>query len=337
MKIFKLFFVCSFLFSAISLSADNCDTCNTSDTCEILYSDWTFEADWLYWKARKCNLDYVGINDLPSSFVGKPSDVDLDYDHGFRLALFKCCDCFSFGIRYYDYSTSESDTTTKGNLAMSATRMNSKFFFRMQPGDMKFARAKYDLDFNMIDLEVSRNLVFCNNFFMIFGGLKIAFIDQEMDTLYSEDIDNPRGDDFVTVKECNDMQAYGLYIGTEGTWDYCDCFSFFGRLSFGSLLASFDRKFIEDSFEVANKFNDVDYKINDKCFVYNFEYSLGIEYMICNLFCNDFLIRFGYEFNTFFGMEDFINFVDAQIPTKTSRNNDTLGFDGFFLRLIYEF
>ena len=97
---------------------------------------WTFEADWLYWKAEQDHLN-VGNSFQPSPNNNNPTDVDVGFLHphfkytnGYRLAASYDfpCDGWELGITY-SYLPSSAGLSFNG----SEDPSNTNYVFFISP------------------------------------------------------------------------------------------------------------------------------------------------------------------------------------------------------------
>ncbi len=205
---------------------------------------YTVYGDLLYWDVRRTDLDYQGKN-------YDRKYVNPDYDFGWRIGATLYCDCWDFGIRYTSYDQSESKK------------------------DVDKDKVKYDIDYDVVDLEFGYKCCFnCKDVnFRPYLGVKLAWIDEVFRDGGGE------GND----KGSHDMDAYGLYLGMEGRWAFCDNYAFVVRGSFGIMDAEIDN----DDEESKRKHEDI-YVNYDNIFV-------GLDVSLCDRFCYDSNFLIGWE------------------------------------------
>ena len=167
-----------------------------------------------------------------------------------------------------------------------------------------------------------------------FGGVKLAFIDQKLGGIYRDlDSESPEADFY---KGCVDMNAYGLYVGTECLHDICsicNCgqLGIFGNISMGALVGCFDRKVRVDTLTD----NIINIKENNShCLVGNVNLSAGFSYSLPDCMCGNWMLCIGYEMHLWLNTIDFltINQNNNENEFDPSRNTDAVGFDGLFVR-----
>lgn len=318
--------------------ADECETC--CDSNEFLdclcdpCSGWTFNVDWLWWKIRRSGLDYavLGMESNSITIAGKMHCVEPDRDSGFRISLFKECDCWDFGLRFTHYNSDESEKLQNLAENIYITRSHSGGDFE-DSGLVDYAHSKYELELGMLDFEVGYRMDFecVNGNVRPFSGVKLFSIDQSMKTIYRDTLSSPIQDELIEEKL--NLDAYGLYCGLEGQWKDIWCnVGMFGRTSLSLSLANIESRFSQydfDNLEVV----ELEYEAkNEKwCVTPYWEVALGLQYDLCDFQCVDWSIQLGYEFHHWCNLNDFINFVS--ISSDVARDKMNLGMDGLFLRL----
>lgn len=308
-----------------SYSNDCCDDCY--DPC--CTSGFTVYGDWLYWSPRKCTLDYA----LPydgSNAIGKVHSVCPSYDNGYRIGLSKTCDCWTYGINYTHYHSDErSSVTDATNGDLAGTRIIDNYTVLSQ-GSIQFAKAKWDLDYDVISLYAGYNTTFNCVDTVIFGGFKFAFIDQKLDTLYTATL-SPGSQDAIYQKNC--LDAYGLTIGLTPSYNLCGCLNAFGTFSYDILAGNFDRTF--DYRTSTNGGTTVleRARLKESCWnllsVFNLSFGLRYDWMTCD---KNFFLALGYEFHHWVNGFGFLEHQNESGEITLDRYHDSLGFDGLFLR-----
>jgi len=331
----KWFALMAAVFLVTSVNADECNTCDpcesTCDMCDPC-GEWTVELDWLYWHVRRCELIYATAGQADAL---KIKDIDLSYDSGFRIGAFKECGDAFFGIRYTGFCYEDSQTVIDDNVR--AARISE-----VTISDLKIAKSRYKLDLDVLEIEASYTLLDeCESSAHAFGGFRYASIDQSLSTLYGEnknDISGSgEGNDIELVSEKNNMDGYGLYLGGAGSFTFCDCFNFYGSMSIGSMIAEFDRSYLqftifEDNKAISDQWKDDCYKL-----VSNLDFAVGVGYDLCDFCCVDWSVTLGYEFHHWMNTLDFIVAEADGDEFKVDRHSEDLGFDGLFLRLTGTF
>ncbi|MCB1180475.1 MAG: hypothetical protein KDK55_00440 [Chlamydiia bacterium] len=317
----------------------NCSPCPSNDCCyddccPSFCSDWGVYADYLYWNTRRADLDYaVPWNQADS--IGKVSHVCPDYQSGFRVGILKdWCDLY-FDFRYTYYRNCQSSKTTNSAGGLAGTRIVGDFG-QVTQGALAYARGKYELDYNVVDLLAGYRPNWCNCIDpYFFGGLKIAYIDQKYNTDYSTSI-TPFSTGGVRVKEKVDMSAYGVDLGFGASYDLWCCLSFFGEFSYDVLLGKFDRRTCYTTIDTGGV-NDVRAKLcEDNCWrmvsVFNYRFGFSWDNIFSDCWCADLSLAIGYEFQHWFNVSDFVDYINQGETITINRNMQSLGFDGLFVR-----
>lgn len=368
----KIFFILGLtLLSVIRLDGSCSKSCSESN----------FSIDWLYWNTNKCGLDYLWPADItrfdmtceddnlantPGDVItpdkidgavltlgkGRPKDIEPEYSSGFRIAWNKSCSDWYAGIRYTYYRQDESSSFKVGEIPYTPSRMHPDIKGFVDRTNITSASSSFDLNLDEVDIQAGKtwdNKCYAVTFF---GGVKGGFICQEINTKYrglsvitSEEnggyTRNPPDDRIHTVKEKVDMNAYGLFIGTEAEYQLCGKIGLIGRVSTGILNGHFDRKFIEKEFTDPDNpeplFPEkllVNVKDDFWSLVNYYEMAAGISYEMCNGSCADWTIHLGYEFHQWGNMCGFMQFLDHHEKGIINRSTESLGFNGLFLRVF---
>jgi len=142
------------------------------------------------------------------------------------------------------------------------------------------------------------------------------------------------------VKYKNDMDFYGLYLGSKASYNVCDCLDFFGGFSWGIGAAEFDRRFHLE-FAYSEEFFDTVSKINDNCWrvVSVIDLNVGLTYHLSDCFCADWAFSVGYEFHNWLNTSDFLNINAGEHEPNfhLDHHTENLGFDGLFVRISAAF
>jgi len=324
-----------------SMMADECEPCCESNEfldclCDPC-SGWSFDVDWLWWKVRRSGLDYaiVGKEQADTDYlpVGKMHCIEPDRDSGFRIGVFKGCDCWDFGLRYTHFKTDESAKLNRpSDLDIFITRSHSGGDFNDE-GLVDLATSKYELELGVLDFEAGYRVDFecANGYVRPFSGVKFSCIDQSMKTIYDQYMSTMGHAELI--KEKLNLDSYGLYCGLEGEWRDVWCkIGLFGRTSVALSVANIDSRFAQYDFDDL-VMGDLEYQAkNDKwCVTPYYEVAFGLSYDLCDFQCIDWSVQLGYEFHQWCNLDDFIHFVSDD--SHLGRDNQNLGFEGVFLRL----
>ncbi|MCH9625176.1 MAG: hypothetical protein S4CHLAM123_03460 [Chlamydiales bacterium] len=326
--------VVSVLFSmllSIKVTGNEYNSC----CCQGVYdSEWTLYADYLYWRARRCNLDFALQNGDATLPIGRDVySVDPEYNSGYRVGVVRQCDCLYFDIAYTHFHDSETNSLIADSVAQVDRFLPTRSFDN--PESATFAKGVWDFDYDIVDAVVGYGLSNCGCLeTYVFGGLKLAFIDQRLYTTYNAEIVTDTFE-LYSVKQTYDLDAYGVDLGIGANYTLCGCFNFYGRFSYDVLLGNLDRKFIQNP-EVIASVDVVD--LRDTCWaalnVANLAFGIGYDYKFCGCCVNSLSISIGYEFHKWINLPDFYQF-----NTDYSVENSSQGFglDGLVIHFALGF
>lgn len=310
--------------------------CYTDDCCE----DIGFEiyGDYLYWAARKCDLDYALPYDGTFT-IGEVYQVNPSWDSGFRVGLTKDCCPFMFGATYTWYHPVANSSVVNADGDLAGTFMIDAITVVNQ-ADIQLARADWNLTYNTLDLLVGYQ--FCTTPCFnaaILAGFRAAFINQHFNVLYSDeqDLTSPTADaDLINMS--NRLNGYGLDVGLNASYALSRCIEVFGTASIDVLAGHFDRRFIYTVIEDGGTIENVGIDLTDSCIrsVGVCNIKLGLTYIarICNF---DTSLSIGYEFHNWFNVSNFLINQNESGQITIDDALDCYGFDGLFVRLGLSF
>ncbi|GAB4230602.1 MAG: hypothetical protein Tsb0021_08740 [Chlamydiales bacterium] len=317
----------------------SCEECDSYECCDECLN-WTVYGDWLYWRARRCQLDYA----LPfdgSNAIGRVSEVCPKYDNGFRIGVeTKLCDAY-FGIEYTRYKTDATSTLSNPNGGIAGTQLIDAYT-QLSQGSIQLARGDWDLCLDQVDLRMGYQIASeCDYEAKVFGGFKFAYIDQDFNSFYSANI-NPQseGNNLEYIKQQVKMDGYGLELGMCGSYNLCRCLNFIGLFSYDILAADFDRHYIYETMNV-DEGAVLRANLRDSCWklVSVINLAVGLRYDYQNLFCRDvdLSLSLGYEFHHWINYLGFMEHQNESGEVTVDRYSDNLGLDGLFLRASLSF
>lgn len=245
-----------------------------------LECDWgfNFNAEFLYWYARETNLSYASTIPMvqyrfvdPRTFittgVGKKHSIKTDWDPGFRVGIGfnSTCDGWDYNLTWTWMQNKRTDSVSVPNFGIEIDNgfiytiigaegqsilinpwINNTFF-----NDFAFDRvkAKYDLRFNQIDLDLGRKYWLSRCFVMRpYIGLRGAWTRVTFETTSSRTTTTtgiggnvPLSRVFVDSFK---TRAWGVGIigGFEPVWYFSDCFALYGLAGTGALWGDFEVK-----------------------------------------------------------------------------------------------
>lgn len=248
--------------------------------CVCNGADAFVTGEFLYWKAR---CDYLGYaittgnstnSPIPSSSCGRVYHPDWKFAPGFKVGLGMLFDHDGWDI-YANYTWARFHDIKGSVHARSPAKLVSDFlcglngYFNGNATTQvfnEFASIKWQLDFNVIDLELGRNF-FISRYLHLrpHFGLKTTWQCQEMEVLFKGIGLNTTANatfPFVTTS-CNKINNWGIGIrtGLDTAWHFTKSFSLVGETAITALC---------ESFKVPRK--DVE-KRNDSLFNTNLHYE----------------------------------------------------------------
>ncbi len=258
----------AFLATATSLCADSCVP---EGSCAQLWPsrgpDWIITpnagpcvecgidlfitAEYIFWTAREDHLAFASQGSLqtgldePIVLKGNVAHPNWHFAHGFKVGLGFITDHDGWDL-YANYTwlrprTSSERLRPKGNLVVQDTMMWTQFSSILGSTsnvNIIKAKGKWELDFNVIDLELGRNF-FISRYLKLrpHFGLKGTWQKQRMDTKYK--IENPVVD-VATGEDRLDYWGVGIRGGLDTSWHFDNCFSLVGELAVAALWERFD-------------------------------------------------------------------------------------------------
>ena len=270
----------------------------------------------------------IGTGDFgdiePSSDQRLTIDLGLDLGNNWTLSL-----------RSSSVEFSESDALTT-NFEASATRVHANFD-DVADGDWDSGTAEYELEETSIDVELAYSLRFGANgqgSFSPLFGFRTLSIEQAFDTLYNDTTST----DGNTVTESIESDGMGFFAGAEIVWQFNKLIGFEGRVEVGTLQVDTSRENIEYNSigaAVPTLHTSVDDSFSESATTT--AASLGVSIQTYDNDKVNIVTHLGYEISTVNGLSDFINFPDDVVDSKTSRNLQSLGYDGIYLGLTGTF
>ncbi len=325
---------------------DPCDPCMENNSCcpniDFCNGDFDFKiyGDYLYWRTRRCELDYAiptTGNSTSGPFVGNVYTVCPEYDSGFRVGgIVGSGDLYLEGrYTYYQSSSEDSVVDSTGNLI--GTRIVDDFPGGASQGAFNFARADYSVHYHAVDALLGYDMDVGRCFdFHLFTGFKGLFIEQKFNVLYSdaEDIDGP-ANTYSSINDKIELDGYGLTLGFDMVYHVYDCIGLTGSFAYDVLAGNTDRHFsYRNTTDGGQNFTD-NANLRDECWrtISGLNLAIGMQYetRICN--CYDVVLGAGYEFHHYLNFSDFLALQSESGETTFDRQTDGIGFDGLYVRL----
>ncbi|MCP5492151.1 MAG: hypothetical protein H7A40_03815 [Chlamydiales bacterium] len=201
-------------------------------------TDFFITADFIYWATRMDGLGYAATNiagvNVPQGSVSHP---DFGWEPGFKVGLGYNLphDGWDVFVEYTYLRPSADDSTTNNTNRMVrlwADPTNNPF------ETVSSARANWDFDLNVIDLELGRNF-FVSRYLTLrpFFGLKGAWTSSSFTIRTVDALDSTLGD---VVAMGQDFWGVGFRTGMNTVWWFNKYFGIFGDFALSALWGDFD-------------------------------------------------------------------------------------------------
>lgn len=283
------------------------------------------DAEYLFMRPRSRELDFAIVD--PSNLgapIGSVQNLEWEWNSGVRIGggYRLPPDGWQVGV-YYTYFHSGTSS------AIGAPPGGTLFATLNHPGDMELAdtaAANSSVNFNVVDLELSKTLAFHDSFTLrFFGGGRYAWVQQRLNAEYN-------GGDFSNdlVSSPVDFNGGGLRVGAEGDWDFGWGCSIFIRASGSLLIGSFNTSLVETNNSGATTLVNVTDNF-DKVIPVT-EIGLGFAWHY-----HQFTVSAAYELADWSNLVDSPDFVDDVQQGKMSRRTSDLTLDGFIVRMEWAF
>ena len=312
-------------------------------------SGFTFQADFLWWRANMDDLDYgLQMNDtLFLSTRGKIVEPDFEYDPGVRVGA-----GYDFGRSNWDillawtyHYSKATDSSGNPNVPISLFALRGQTY---NNGNYKVVigatgRASWRVHLNTLDFEMGYDH-FYSKLFSVRShfGLKAAWINMEYHASYQDMIDTGDGQTItnyekISLRTKSDFWAVGPRMGLQSFLHLGWGFSIYGTIAGSLVYGEYDtssRLFIEREsvpFPFTSTTTDIPFKHDDFSRLRAVaEMSIGLEWSYC--FSGDYLLSFhlGWE-NQYWW-----NQLEARLLTDYQPNGD-LTYSGIDAGIRFDF
>lgn len=317
--------------------ADNCcpsdPCCPDTDWC----GGWSVGAEFLWWTSCVNDLDYAALNDHDSTTTGvlKYKYVDHDWSPGFRVNAIKSGVFCGWDLMVsYTYWRDSSKGKTE---AASGERVFSTWFHGGYNFEQGKVTAKHKLKYQTVDVLLAYDCMICDcHHLKPFWGFQWVNIDQSADShLYGSGQESTHSGSFGWD---SDFNAYGLKIGTEYSFAFCENFELYTMASGTIAVADLDSH--SHHVRTVSSSNTADLKFkNDECvFAPGYHLGVGLRYETC--YCDwDIKANIGYEFIEWRNVPNIRRFTDDvnDLAIATSATGSTIGFHGLVAGLSFSF
>jgi hypothetical protein len=317
--------------------------------------DFTFGADFIYWKPCVDDLEYTAVNEFVANddgdFVGGGRYVNVrpQWEPGFRVYLGVPGLCYDFDlVASYTWVYSGTSSSVVNPLDGVPDGVDG---FRLHPALSDFsetafelAGARYRLHYNEWDVlftyRISCNP--CHTFIPHFGIAGII-ANSTFGGFYSPDVDLVEDDTFGFWSSTANYWGVGLRVGADYEYQFSRCLKAFARGQ-ATLLAgeakNTDFSALPGDASTTGEIVSITMVDDHKSchMVPGYHIAVGVQYddRMCDM---DVFFRIGYEFLSWWNMPNQRTFVtggatDANtngLGASTSASVRNLGFQGLFV------
>ena len=261
-------------------------------------ADVFISADFIWWTARQDGMGYVMSNignGSTTGSVGRGSvrHVADDWSPGFKvgIGLNLGHDGWDLAAEYTWLHAHNSSSTTNANPENSrlfpmwhiTNESSLESFTANTRAGVTSAFARWDLHFNVIDLELARNH-YISQYLTLrpHVGLKGAWIDQDYHVRYFQDISDTNRRNF-RMKNDQDYWGIGIRTGLDSAWYFMKNFCMYGDFAIAAMWSHFDvdrRDSREDlvTLTVPTRFNIINVENDFHTIKPVIEFGLGLRY-----------------------------------------------------------
>lgn len=280
--------------------------------------------EYLYLKPRRRSQDFAIIDPInQGAEVPEGSVESLEWDRrsAYRVgAGYATPSGWDLGVNYTYFHTNDSRSLVApegGTLLATMTR----------PGivdEVNAATASSSLDYDVVDIELGATVLRTSNAtFRMFGGSRLAWIDQKLTANY---------DGNTAVQSNVDMpllfDGYGPRLGGQSNLHLGGGLALFARASGSLLVGDFRTRITETNSAGATLIADIGEKYEKVVPVT--ELGLGISWQFRSL-----RLSLGYEVVNWFGLVESRDFVDDWHEARMSTRTSNLSLDGFFFNVAF--
>ncbi|QDU63039.1 hypothetical protein Pan216_39130 [Planctomycetes bacterium Pan216] len=298
------------------------------DRCPGGRPSWFVEADYLFLKPRRLNLDYAILdqNIAINAPNGELIDLSLPANSGLRIGggLTSGSRASRLGV-FYTYLHSSA----KGSVsAQPGERVIATLAHPTSTPFANFASSTASLDYDVIDLEWSRAFATIQDTLQtrLIAGGRVGIIDQRFDTLYD-------GQNFnrTQVSVPSRFRGGGLRLAGEGDFRPFEgaALSLFGRAGASLLVGDTKTQWNETAND--GQMTVVTFEQDYDQVVPIGELAVGIAWTWKHA-----QVRLGYEIVNWFGLNRQPSFTDDINVGKVVEESSDLTIDGLFLRVMFQ-
>jgi hypothetical protein len=286
-----------------------------------------FIGDYLLLKPRRDALDFAVLSsDTSAAPSGTVQSLDWQTRSGFRFGTGYQLpnEPWRISVDYTYLHSSDGRTVTSppgGQLFATLTRGGGV-------DDVQSASATANIDYNVIDLDVTRLLAVSPSLdVQLFGGGRFAWIDQKFSAIYN-------GGTLGAINDFVSSPVYfhgaGLSAGAQATWKIWHGFGLYGRFR-SSLLSGHFRNFLTETND-NGAVTIVNVNETFRQMVPVLELGMGVAWQSDHV-----RVSAGYEMINWFNMVDSLDFPGSTNIGKVGRRTSDLSLEGLALRVAFLF
>lgn len=301
-----------------------CDSC-----CRAFWEHRTgVFGDFLYLQPRGADVAYAvprdGIDLATSVPFGEVAVANPDYSAGYRLGFnWATSRCSSWTGAYTRYQgETNSAVFTEAPLVLHSLVTHPAT--ATAASDSLLAEARYDIQFDLIDIAYRRLLSGGRNYAINYSiGSRYAFMDQEFSSV------QPIGPGITGVATDIEFSGGGTRIGFDCERRLCRRLFWYGRGSASVLVGEFDSDYRQfNNFQLTQAFTGWE---DDRAIsILDYELGMGWENARGNL-----RVSGGYYFAAWFNMVTTSQYIQAVQTNNYVDLGDTITFDGATARIEY--
>jgi Legionella pneumophila major outer membrane protein precursor len=299
------------------------------DPCLLRHRHGIF-ADYLFLSATGIDMPYaLPVDGLgPVNVLQGPAAVaDTKYDSGFRVGgIVALDDCTSIMATYWHYRSDSQDERllSGGGAPFLLAQMTDPGTMNVA-ADSLLARARYDVDFDMVDLVLRRALYRSQtSMFNAVAGVRWARLSQNLQAEYSI-----LGQTFVNSDV--DFSGVGPRIGLEGEYVSCSGFLVYANTHANFLVGTFNADYLQSNiFTGSQSFTSLD----DTRVVTQLELELGLGWQSK---CGTFRFTVGYYIAGWYNCITNPVWIRGVQDRRLENLHDDIGFNGLTARAMIQF
>ncbi len=295
--------------------------------------------DPVLWQARISGTGLaIQTKESPDFFnaaeQSRMQNLHYNWDFGFRLGvgLNTTHDAWDVLLQWTYFRTeAKRDISTNENQTNFPHFGHPAQISGLSAGSIK---SKWDLHYNILDLEGAREFWVseCVSF-RPFGGLRTAWIDQKQFAISLTDLSHSPFQKYSILQK-DRFWGIGIRTGLDMQWGMACGISLFNNFA-GNLLFSYHSVKHQEKAD-GNTLFDVGSFFHLGTAIFDMQLGIRYDWFSCDC-CYHLGLDLGWEHHFHPGQNQFMLFVDDQMPNKFVSNQGDLGIQGFFLKIRFDF